>query len=412
MANTKQKKPTYAFIAQNPQTGEVIERKIIATSEESVRTYIYERNFTPINVEKVETTGLNTELSFGKGRRPKTKDLAVWARNFATMYNAGLPIARVLAILEEQTSNKRLKETTEDVRVDVENGTTFGDALARHPDIFPELVFNMVRAGEAGGSLDETLKELSDTLEAEVRLKSKIKSAMTYPIVVFVMAIVMCIVMLLFIVPTFSNLFESLGGELPLPTQILVMLSNFLKVAIIPLAVLAIIGFLWWRKNKREQWVRNIIDPLKLKIPIFGKLFQMVAISRFARNLSTLHESGVDIVRALDIVSDTVGSVPISNAIQDVKRSVSQGKSIAGPLSQHAVFPAMTVQMLAVGEEGGNISPMLRKVAESYDSDIETMTESLTSLIEPIMIMILGVVVGGMIVALYLPIFSIYELIQ
>lgn len=407
----REEKNTFDYIAKN-KDGRVVEGRIKATSEEVVLRWIKDLEYIPINVSKVQTRGLNAELSFGKGRRVKVKDLSIWARNFSTMFDGGLPVVRILTILSEQSANQRLREATADVKKDVEGGLQLGDAMSQYSEIFPDMMTNMIRAGEAGGSLDITLKELAKTLEADVRLRSKIKSAMTYPIVVFVLAIVMCISMLLFIVPTFSAMFESLGGELPLPTQILVVLSNFLKVGFIPLAIVAIIGVFWWKKNKTQPYVRNVMDPFKLKIPVFGKLFQMVAIARFTRNLGTLLGSGVPIVSALDITSDTVGNVVLSSAIQDVKRSVRQGKTMAGPLREHPIFPEMTVSMVEVGEQSGNIEGMLGKIADNYNEEIETMTESLTSLIEPLMIVFLGVIVGSMIIALYLPILTISDMIQ
>lgn len=246
---------------------------------------------------------------------------------------------------------------------------------------------------------------------AEVKLRAKIKAAMTYPVVVFILAILMCIGMLVFIVPVFEGMFADLGGELPLPTQVLVFLSKSLRVALPVLIVLTIVGVWVWRKVAHTERVRNVVDPLKLRLPVFGDLFAKLALARFARNLGTLLSSGVPILQSLEIVSETTGSIVISRALKEVQESVRRGESVAGPLAQHAVFPPMVVQMIASGEETGAIDQMLGKIAEFYDDEVEATTEALTALIEPLMIAFLGAIVGSMIIALYMPIFKVFELI-
>jgi type IV pilus assembly protein PilC len=284
--------------------------------------------------------------------------------------------------------------------------------MARHPDIFPPLMVNMIRAGEVGGFLDKVLVQIADNYEAEVRLRGKVKSAMTYPVVVLIMAIVMSIGMLLFIVPTFAGLFTSLGGSLPAPTQMLVNLSNFLKVAIVPIVILLVIGMVVWGRVKHTARVRNFVDPLKLKMPVFGNLFRKIALARFCRNLGTMLTSGVPILQSLDIVADTSGNVVIANAVRDVQESVRNGESLTEPLSHHDVFPSMVTQMLAVGEDTGALDTMLHKISDFYDQEVEATTEQLTALIEPLMIAVLGGLVGSMIIALYMPIFKIFDLIK
>jgi type IV pilus assembly protein PilC len=271
---------------------------------------------------------------------------------------------------------------------------------------------NMVKAGEVGGFLDSVMLQIADNYEKEVRLRGKVKSAMTYPVVVFVMAIVMCIGMLLFIVPTFASMFKSLGGQLPLPTKILVNLSNGLKMAGPALLVLVIVGLFVWRKIRHSDQVRNFVDPLKLKLPVFGLLFQKIALSRFARNLGTMMHSGVPILQSLDIVANTTGNVVLANAVRDVQESVRTGESVARPLERHSVFPSMVVQMMSVGEDTGALDTMLMKISDFYDQEVESTTESLTALIEPLMIAFLGTVVGSMIIALYMPIFKVFDLIK
>jgi type IV pilus assembly protein PilC len=271
---------------------------------------------------------------------------------------------------------------------------------------------NMCRAGEVGGFLDQTLLQIAQNYEAEVKLRGKVKSAMTYPVVVFVMAILMCTGMLIFIVPVFAGMFEQLGGELPAPTKMLVFLSGAMKV-IAPVGLVALIAFfVTWPKVKHLDQVRNTLDPLKLKLPVFGSLFQKIALARFTRNLGTMLRAGVPILQSLDIVADTSGNVVVARAVRDIEESVRRGESLTHPLSQHAVFPPMVVQMMAVGEDTGALDAMLQKISEFYDQEVEATTESLTALIEPLMIAVLGGLVGSMIIALYMPIFKVFDLIE
>ncbi len=263
-----------------------------------------------------------------------------------------------------------------------------------------------------GGFLDAVLLQIAANFEAEVKLRSKIKSAMTYPVVVFVIAILAVVGMLLFIVPIFAKMFADLGGTLPAPTRVLVFLSAAMRWAAPILLVVGIVGAVVWNRVKHEDRVRAVFDPFKLKVPVFGKLFQKVAISRFTRNLGTMLHSGVPILQSLEIVGDTSGNIVIRNAARDVEESVRRGESLAGPLAEHKVFPPMVVQMLAVGEDTGAMDTMLHKISDFYDQEVEATTEALTSLIEPMMIAVLGGIIGAMIIALYMPIFSVFDLIQ
>jgi type IV pilus assembly protein PilC len=269
----------------------------------------------------------------------------------------------------------------------------------------------MCRAGEVGGFLDRVLVQVADNFEAEVKLRAKIKSAMTYPTVVFVIAILAVVGMLLFIVPVFAGMFASLGGTLPAPTRALVFLSDAMKFAA-PILLVGGIAFAFvWRRIRNEEWVRRIVDPAKLYVPIFGELFRKVAISRFSRNLGTMLQSGVPILRSLEIVGEASGNVVLRDASRAVEESVRRGDSLAGPLAEHKVFPPMVVQMLAVGEDTGAMDLMLHKISDFYDQEVEATTEALTSIIEPLMIAVLGSVIGAMIIALYMPIFSVFTLI-
>ena len=394
------------------RSGKVIRGRIEAESPSVVATKLKGMGYAPIAITKANS-GLKTEIKIpGMGQRVKLKDLAISARQFATMINSGLSLLRALSILSDQTENKALGEVFSSVRLSIEQGSSLSQAFAQHPKVFPPIMINMTKAGETGGFLDQVLGQLADNFEAEVKLRSTIKSAMTYPLVVFAFALLSLVGMLLFSVPVFAGLFDSLGGTLPLPTQILVMLSELLKNSL-PLIILAMIGLaVLWGKYKNHARVRNVLDPIKLKAPVFGSLFQKIALSRFTRNLGTMIHAGVPILQALDIVADTTGNVVIARAVKDVEVSVRRGESLAGPLVNHPVFPAMVVQMMAVGEDTGALDQMLHKISDFYDAEVQATTEALTSLIEPLMIAVVGAMVGAMIIALYMPIFKIFDLIK
>jgi type IV pilus assembly protein PilC len=392
--------------------GKVVKGKIDAESPAAVANRLKSMGYAPISIEE-SGTGLNRDINIpGMGEKIKLYDIAVLCRQFATMINSGLTLLRSLSILEEQTNNKALGKVVGEVRSSVEGGSSLSAALGEHEKVFSPLMINMVRAGEVGGFLDDVLLQIALNFEAEVRLRQKVKSAMTYPVVVFVMAILALTAMLLFIVPTFEGLFAQLGGELPLPTRVLVVMSNVLKL-LTPVIIVALIiaGFLW-RKYKNDPRVRDVVDPMKLKMPIFGKLFQKIALSRFSRNLGTMIAAGVPILQALDIVADTSGNVVVARAVRDVEDSVRSGEPLARPLTAHAVFPPMVVQMMAVGEDTGSLDTMLHKISEFYDQEVEATTEALTSLIEPLMIAVVGGMVGAMLIALYMPIFKVFELVN
>jgi type IV pilus assembly protein PilC len=403
---------TYAYAVRD-RAGKVINGELEADSSAVVATKLKAMGYAPIDI-KAKNVGMKMELSIpGTGKKVKLKALAVMSRQFATMINSGLPLIRALRILSEQTESKELGRVLGEVRNDVEGGSSLSGAMQKFsPKVFPPLMVNMARAGEVGGFLDAVLLQVAENYEAEVKLRGKVKSAMTYPVVVFIMAMMMCAAMLLFIVPVFAKMFKSLGGKLPLPTQLLMDASDILKTYFPVFFIMAIVMVIIWKKIKHDERVRNIVDPLKLKIPVFGLLAQKIALSRFARNLGTLMHSGVPILQSLDIVAGTTGNVVLSRALADVQESVRSGESLTAPLANHAIFPAMVVQMMAVGEDVGMLDEMLGKVAEFYDQEVEATTEALTALIEPLMIGLLGGIVGGMVIALYMPMFSIYNLVS
>ena len=400
---------TYEYKVRD-RSGNLVSGQLVGDSEGLVMTRLREMGLTPIEVKKAKG-GLKMEINLRPGR-VKLKDLAVFSRQFATMVNSGLPILRALAILGDQTENKELEKVLIQVRLDVEQGQSLSGAMEKHQKAFNDLYVAMVKAGETGGVLDTVLLRVADNIEKEVELRRKIKSAMTYPLVVVILVSFILGGMLLFVVPQFETIYAQLGGKLPLPTRILLGISKALRsywyffMGFVAASVFAL------RRYKRTEGGRAMVDAAKLKVPIFGQLFRKSALARFSSTLGMLLRSGVPILQALDIVADTVNNMVISKAVVDVQGSVREGESIAKPLSRHAVFPPMVVQMLAVGEETGAVDTMLDKVADFYNSEVSASVDALTSLIEPLMIAIVGGAVGSAVIALYMPMFNIINLIK
>jgi type IV pilus assembly protein PilC len=404
-----------AFVYTGRNTsGKLIKGSLEAQSEVAVASRLVSMGLSPVSIDRAsEHSGLKKEISIpGFKKKIKLKELAVMSRQMATMIGAGLSLLRSLNILAEQTENTSLARILGKVRDDVETGVSTSDAFAKHAEVFPPLMISMIRAGEAGGFLEGALDSIAINFEKEVKLKGKIKSALTYPVIVLVMSLISVVAMLVFIVPVFQKMFTTLGGKLPLPTMMLVYLSQAM-VWIGPLMIVIFIAFsIWWPKNKNTERVRKRLDPFKLKLPVFGILLKKIAVARFSRNFSDMIRAGVPILRALQIVGETSGNWVIQRSLEEVADSVRQGHSLSGPLSDHPVFPPMVTQMIAVGEDAGSLEVMLNKIADFYDQEVEAATEQLTAMIEPLMVAFLGVVIGGMVVALYLPIFNISKLIH
>jgi type IV pilus assembly protein PilC len=404
---------TYAYKVRD-KAGKMLEGTLEADSTALVANKLRQMGYVPIAIDKKATSSLQKEVKLpGLSGKPKLKDLAVFSRQFATMINSGLSLLRSLYILAEQTENKALAKVVDEVRADVEKGASLSQALGRHPKVFNRLYIAMVRSGETGGVLDSVLLQLAATIEKQLELRHKIKSAMTYPIAVFGLVILIVTAMLLFIVPMFEDLYTDLGGTLPLPTRILLLVSKLL-VKFFPIVLVLEVGSVfafkrWIQTDKgRAAW-----DRFKLKIPIFGKLVHKTALTRFSRTLSVLLRSGVPILESLEITSETVGNTVIAKAIKDVQSGVKSGEALAKPLENHtAVFPPMVTQMMAVGEETGALDEMLEKIGDFYDQEVQSMVDSLTSLLEPMLICVMGAAVGGMVVALYMPMFNIINLIE
>ena len=401
---------TYTARALDPRTGQVITEKVDAQTESEVRSGLVLRGLTPLDV-KGKAKGLDMEIP-GMKKKIKPGDLAVFTRMFATMIAAGMPMLRALTVITKQTENTSLKEILEKVTASVQGGKSLSISLEEHPTTFPPLMVNMVRSGEVGGFLDIALRQVAESTEADVKLRSEIKSAATYPVVVLIMGVVAAIAMLLFIIPVFAGMFQDLGGTLPLPTRIVMGISDVLKVIALP-SIPVIVGFnIWWSKNKNTPKVREFLDPVKLKLPVFGPLVRKIAIARFARNLSVMLSSGVQILEALSVVGETAGNTAVRDAVDNAAAHVKQGKQLSDHLGDGGVFPEMTVQMIAVGEESGATDDMLAKIAEFYDQQVEATTKKLASLLEPLLIVAMGIMLGGLIVAMYLPTFQIFNLIQ
>lgn len=401
---------SFEYSVRNRQ-GELVTGKMDGPNQGAVVHKLRGMGYAPLKV-KVVNQGFNREIKMPGQGKAGLKDLAVMSRQFATMINSGLSLIRSLDILSEQTESTQLAAVLKEVRTDVEGGAALSASMAKHDTVFPPLMINMCRAGEVGGFLDKVLQQIAENMEAEVKLRSKIKSAMTYPVVVFVISVIAVIGMLLFIVPVFTGMFASLGGTLPLPTRILVAMSSVMKIGTPIAIVVAIPATIGWRKVKNQERVRRVVDPLKLRVPIFGDLFRKVAISRFTRNLGTMLTAGVPILRSLEIVGEASGNLVIRDAARAVEKSVRRGDPMAAPLGEHKVFPPMVVQMLAVGEDTGAMDSMLHKISDFYDQEVEATTEALTSIIEPLMIAVLGSIIGGMIISLYMPIFGVFNLIH
>jgi len=350
-------------------------------------------------------------LNFKKGASVSTKDLAIFTRQFATMITAGLPLVQCLDILAQQSESHSLKRIVGEVRNDVEAGTTLAEALGKHPKVFDNLFVNMVEAGEAGGVLDDILLRLATYIEKAEALKRKVKSAMTYPTVVLVVAVSVTVFMLLFIIPTFAKIFKDFGGELPLPTAIVLALSDFLRnfwYLLFGAVAGAIIAFNRFNATDHGE---KIVDQIKLKMPILGDLLKKAAIARFTRTLGTLISSGVPILTGLEITARTAGNRVVQEAVLATRASIREGETIAAPLKQSDVFPPMVVQMIAVGEETGALDEMLNKIANFYDDEVNTAVDTLTSIIEPVMIVVMGLLVGGMVVAMYMPMFKLINVV-
>ena len=391
--------------------GEMLEDKMEADDTMSVASNLRQQGLLVVDIKE---QGVGQKDILEPFKKVKLDDVVIFSRQFATMINAGLPIVRTLHILGEQTSNQKLRRVILEVRQDVEAGLALSEALEKHPKVFDRLYIEMVRAGEVGGVLDDVMLRIADQLEADQELRRKVKSAMMYPTVVLAMAILAATIMLIFIVPIFAQMFEDLGGTLPLPTQIAITLSNLLTgFGGLLTAALLIGGVIFFVRWKDSEQGRKVWGRIVLKIPAkIGDVVQKVALARFARTLGSLSAAGVPILQALEITAASSGNYVVERALLRSRDSIRQGIPIFKPLEDEPVFPPMVTRMIAVGEETGDLDGMLEKIGDFYESEVDATIKSLTSIIEPLMILVVGGIVGGIIVAMYLPMFRIFELIE
>src|SRR5688572_24515696 len=398
----------FEYTAKNATSGQILKGTMDVPTRDEVIAFIRKNRMILVSVREAPT-----QLSFKlPGGGVKTRAVVIFTRHFSTMITAGLPLVQSLSILAQQTENKTLKDITKAVVYDVEAGNTVADALAKHPKAFSGLYVNMVAAGEAGGILDTILMRLATFLEKNDALVRKVKGAMTYPAVIMSVAGLAIVVLLVKVIPVFKDMFGSVGMELPLATRIVIGMSAFLTSywwALLAGIVATVLGLRAWYKTSGGQLA---IDAFMLKMPVLGDLLRKSAVSRFTRTLGTLISSGVSILDGLEITAKTSGNRVISDAIMASRASIAGGDTIAAPLQKSAVFPPMVISMIAVGEQTGGLDEMLSKIADFYDEEVDAAVGGLLSLLEPIMIVFLGIVVGGMVVAMYLPIFDMINAVQ
>ena len=395
--------PVYQWVGKN-RKDEVKKGEIEAVNEEAVKAQLTRQRITPTKV-KPKPKDLFENVSF---LQPKVKqrDVILFARQFSTMIDAGLPIIQCLDILYSQQGNATFKKMLKEIKESVEGGATLAEALNKFPRQFDSLFVNMIAAGEAGGILDGILRRLAAYMEKAAKLKAQVKGAMTYPIVTLIIAVVVLAVILVFVIPVFEEMFADFGGELPLPTQIVVAMSDMVKSKIVYIIIGLILFIIAFKKFYGTEKGREVVDKLLLKLPVFGDLLRKVAVAKFTRTMGTMLSSGVAILEALDIVAKTAGNKTVEKAVYSVRKGISEGRTMADPLAQSGVFPSMVCQMISVGESTGALDAMLGKIADFYDEEVDQAVENLTSLIEPFMLVFLGVTIGGLVVAMYLPIFK------
>ena len=410
--------PLYEYQVKD-QDGQNLNGTQEAADSNGLVAILREKGFIIIRIEEIKKRqGLLFNLNVGKqkisGRRGKIKldDLVVFARQMATMVEAGVPLVQALSILSEQSENVNLKRVVMDVHDSVESGKSLSEAMEKNKKIFSNFFVSMIHAGESSGRLDEILDRLATYIEKSSALQKKVKSAMAYPAVVSAMAVIITMCMLTFVIPKFAGIFESLNAQLPLPTRLLIQLSNFLRQYFIILVAIIGIGVFLFLRMINTKRGRLWFDTQKLKIPVFGPLLLKVAVSKFARTLSTLIRSGVPILTSLEIVGKTSGNRLIELLLQDVRTSIKEGQNISGPLGRRKVFPPMVIRMVSVGEETGELEKMLSKIADFYDTQVDASVDGLTSIIEPLIIAFLAIVIGGIVIAMFLPILTLTSVIK
>jgi type IV pilus assembly protein PilC len=396
--------PVYLWEGKN-RNNQIQKGELEAPNEEAVRAHLNRVRIIPNKIKK-KPKDLLENVAFLQPK-VKEKDIIIFARQFSTMIDAGLPIIQCLDILQSQQENATFKKMIKEIKDSVEGGNTLADSLKRYPKHFDNLFVNMISAGEAGGILDVILKRLAGYLEKAARLKRKVKGAMVYPAITIFVAVVVVAVILVFVIPVFQKMFNDAGTSLPAPTLVVIAISDFVKSKIHWILIALVLFAIAFVKYYKTEKGRLTIDALALKTPVFGILIRKVAVAKFTRTMGTMLASGVAILEALDIVARTAGNKVVENAIYNVRSGIAEGRTMADPLQASGVFPAMVCQMIAVGESTGALDAMLEKIADFYDEEVDQAVENLTAMIEPMMIVFLGVVVGGLVVSMYLPIFNL-----
>jgi type IV pilus assembly protein PilC len=401
--------PTYRYTAMD-QAGEEVTGTLEASSEDAVISQLQDQGYRPVDITEKSESFLSSIPFLGSA--PATQEeIANFTRQMATLLDAGLPLLRAVNVLEEQTENEDFQAVLQGISQDIQSGASFSEALAAHPECFDDLYVNMVKAGEAGGVLDTVLERLAEFAEKRRELKAKIKSATMYPAIMAIIAVLVVVFLLVFVLPTFISLFEEMNVKLPLPTRLVIGASEFLQgfwwLVLIVIGVMYF-AYQWYYSTDQGEYV---IDKMKLNVPIFGELFRKVQTARFSRTLGTLISSGVPILEAIDIVQDTIGNRVLADTMDDVHDSISEGDTISEPLHESGVFPPMVTHMISVGEETGNLDGMLNRVADTYEMQVDETVDGLSSMLEPILIVFMGITVGIIVMAMFFPMFQLVNVV-
>ena len=396
--------PTFRYVAKE-NTGKTVSETLEYSDKSNLIEALRKKGLVIISINEVARKRL------GPSKKVKLEDIVIFSRQLATMVDSGIPLVQAMDILCEQIEEPNFKNVIATIRDDIEVGSSFSEALLKHPAVFSPLYINMVKAGESSGALDDILDRLASYLEKANTLQRKVKSSLVYPAVVIAMAFLITLVMLLKVIPTFKGIFDMLGGTLPLPTRILILISDTLRGMFLYVVSVVGVALFLLRKYMKTPQGKAMFDRTILKLPVIGQLLRKVAVAKFTRTLATLVKSGVPILVSLEIVGKTSGNTVIERALDDVRRSIKEGENISNPLAKSGVFPPMVVRMINVGEQTGELEKMLGKIADFYDDQVDAAVSGLTSLIEPLIIGFLGIVIGGIVIAMFLPVFKMTELL-
>ncbi len=402
--------PVYAYRGRHIRTNESITGERFSNSPHALAAVLRKEQVAPISIREKKSEGI--KLSFGRKKKVKQNELAIFTRQFSIMLNAGLPLVQCLAAIGQQSTNPALKETLEQVRSDVEAGSSLAEAMSRHPKVFDTLYTNMIGAGEVGGMLDTILQRLAVFIEKIVKLKSALRSAFIYPAVVMTIACGVVALVLWKVVPVFKTLFEGFNTELPLLTQIVIALSSFLQSFGIFLVAFFVLVAFAVRNFYRTDNGRHLIDRLLLKAPILGDIFRKICVARFTRTLATLLSSGVPILEGLEVTAKTAGNAILEDNVRKVRKHIEEGKTMVEPMRESGFFPAMVTQMVSVGESTGELDTMLVKIADYYEEEVDVLVANMLTILEPVLMVFLGVVVGGIVIALYMPMFKLIKVLS